>query len=84
MEVDQEMPLPEKKKQELLKDISGSIEKLNMLFNDPEVSKVKRLGRTSEPLEADVRGVGRFILSGIIGGFICGVWLGLMRGNARV
>ncbi len=71
-------------KRSLLKDITVNIERLNMLFNDPEVSKVKRLGRTSEPLEADVQGVGRFVLSGIIGGFICGVWLGLMRGNAGV
>jgi hypothetical protein len=66
-------------KRSLLENVNVNIEGLNMLFNDPEVSKVKKLGRATEPLKADTAGVGRFIFSGMIGGLICGIWFGLIR-----
>lgn len=38
-------------KQQLLEDITNNIEKLNMVFNDPEISKVKPVGLAPEPLQ---------------------------------
>ena len=60
-------------KRDLLEELTKNIEKLNMLFNDPEISKVKKLGDAPEPLSVSFPKI--FIM--LPAGFILGVMGGI-------
>lgn len=62
-------------KQQLLEDITNNIEKLNMVFNDPEISKVKSIGLAPEPLRMSFPNIKIFLPAGFMLGFMLGVAL---------
>jgi len=62
-------------KQQLLENITNNIEKLNMVFNDPEISKVKPVGLAPEPLRMSSPNIKIFLPAGFILGFMFGVAL---------
>ena len=62
-------------KQQLLEDLTNNIEKLNMIFNDPEISKVKAVGLAPEPLRMSSPNIKIFLPAGFILGFMFGVTL---------
>ena len=59
----------------MLEDITNNIEKLNMVFNDPEISKVKSVGFAPEPLRMSSPNIKIFLPAGFMLGFILGVAL---------
>ena len=62
-------------KQQLLEDITNNIEKLNMIFNNPEISKVKSVGLAPEPLRMSSPNIKIFLPAGFLLGFTVGVAL---------
>lgn len=62
-------------KRDLLEEITKNIEKLNMLFNDPEISKVKKLGNAPEPLTVSFPKIIIMLPAGFILGAMAGIGL---------
>ncbi len=59
----------------LLENITDNIEKYNMAFRDPEISKIKRLGAAPEPLAVSFPKLIVFIPAGFMLGAMAGVGL---------
>ncbi len=62
-------------KRVLLENITDNIEKYNMAFNDPEISKIKKLGNAPEPLQVSFPKLIIFIPAGFMLGAMAGVGL---------
>lgn len=62
-------------KQRLFEEITNNIEKLNMVFNNPEISKVKMVGLAPEPLRMSSPNIKVFLPAGFVLGFMLGVSL---------
>lgn len=67
--------------QRLQEQINVHIEKLNMLYNDPLLSRVKVIGPAPEPLEMSVLGSGFYAPAGAILGLALGAGLALLFGK---
>ncbi len=62
-------------KQQLLEDITSNMEKLNMIFSNPEISKVKSVGLAPEPLRMSFPNIKIFLPAGFMLGFMLGIAL---------
>jgi len=62
-------------KRALLEEITKNIEKLNMVFNDPEISKVKKLGDAPEPLAVTFPRMIIMLPAGFVLGAMAGIGL---------
>jgi capsular polysaccharide biosynthesis protein len=65
-------------KQQLLEDITNNIEKLNMIFNDPEISKVKPVGLAPEPLQPSSPQLGGLLIGCSILGLLTAIGIALL------
>jgi len=65
-------------KQQLLEDITNSIEKLNMIFNDPGISKVKVIGEATEPLQPSSPELGGLLIGCSILGLLAAIGIALL------
>ncbi len=65
-------------KRAMLENINTYIEKLNALYNDPDLSKVRSVGRAPEPLQTSSPRLECFLGSGMILGLILGAVIGLL------
>jgi polysaccharide biosynthesis transport protein len=62
-------------KRDLLEELTKNTEKLNMIFSDPEISKVKKLGNAPEPLTVSFPKMLVMLPAGFILGAMAGLGL---------